>query len=271
VFISTDDGLTWNQKNVGLTNKYVYNFLVDGTDIYAGTATWIFKSTNYGESWELKNSGLENKYLHGMTKFGSKILVGTEDGIFLSSDKGETWNNSSNGLTQQQSKWVYDFEFSGSHIFAATLNGVYVSSDTGRSWIGKNVGMENIGIYSLKIINDYLIAGTSTMKGLYRIKYSDLLTGIDSDPISADPDLIIISNCSSEKLQFRLKEEYSNKLLSIAITDIIGNSIRQNDFQANSIGDNIYEIDISSLNSGIYLCSVNSDKRTNTFQFIVIR
>jgi len=57
VFLSTDNGTSWNAVNTGLTNTYVLNLTVrnnpaGGTDIFAGTSNGLFLSTNNSTSWE---------------------------------------------------------------------------------------------------------------------------------------------------------------------------------------------------------------------------
>ena len=69
VYKSTDGGLTWTQKNAGLTNTYVTYVLVDGTNpnrLYAGVG------------------GLKNSFSGSQTAFA-------EGGVWVSNNGGDSW------------------------------------------------------------------------------------------------------------------------------------------------------------------------------------
>ncbi|MBK6760511.1 MAG: hypothetical protein IPG73_07370 [Ignavibacteria bacterium] len=61
VFLSTNNGRSWNPVNTGLPKSGVSSFAVSGTNLFAGT--WgggVFLSTNNGISWTQAITGLTN-------------------------------------------------------------------------------------------------------------------------------------------------------------------------------------------------------------------
>ena len=58
VFLSTNNGDSWNEVNNGLTKSPIYTIAVSGLNLFAGTASGIFISTNNGDDWIPANNGL---------------------------------------------------------------------------------------------------------------------------------------------------------------------------------------------------------------------
>ena len=52
IFLTTDNGTSWTEKNSGLTNKSVYSLTVSGSNVFAGTDDGVFVTTNNGSNWE---------------------------------------------------------------------------------------------------------------------------------------------------------------------------------------------------------------------------
>jgi len=56
VFLSTDNGTSWTEKNNGLTNTNIESLAINGTNIFAGTHSGgVFLSTDNGASWTQVN------------------------------------------------------------------------------------------------------------------------------------------------------------------------------------------------------------------------
>lgn len=99
VFLSEDDGKTWQHKSNGLTHLTVYAlaFTSQHPDImYAGTFKGgIFKSIDKGESWQAVNNGMRVLDIHALLvdpNDHQTIYAGTlNDGLWLSEDAGASW------------------------------------------------------------------------------------------------------------------------------------------------------------------------------------
>ncbi|MEM3091545.1 MAG: hypothetical protein QXD05_00205 [Candidatus Pacearchaeota archaeon] len=142
VYLSNDEGLTWIQKNNGLTNSDVTILFADGNNLYAGTfGGGIFKTNNNGDNWTEVNDGLpnEDKFISAFIKKDNYLLVSlynadnmrTQYGIYRSLD-GNNWIESNAGLTSMD---IYDLYIMNDKIMSADSQGrIYQSNDYGQNW-----------------------------------------------------------------------------------------------------------------------------------------
>ena len=101
VYISTDYGVSWNYTGLSDVNALSVSGvnLFAGTD-----GSGIFLSKNNGISWDSVNTGLTNTYVNCFAVSSTNIFVGTQDGVFLSTNNGTNWNDISTGLTNKNIK-----------------------------------------------------------------------------------------------------------------------------------------------------------------------
>ena len=170
VFVSTDNGATWNQSSVGLTNAYVNDLAVLGTNIYAGTAgSGVFRSTNAGASWAPANTGLSNPNVLKIIAAGNNLFAGTDvGGVFMSTDQGDHWASWAipAGLTSVEDLCVT----SDSVLFAGTeADGVFHTALTARNWISASNGLNMlyVGIRGILVRGSNIYAGDPGGSGLY--------------------------------------------------------------------------------------------------------
>ncbi|RME01076.1 MAG: hypothetical protein D6814_02255 [Calditrichaeota bacterium] len=99
IFISTDYGKTWQQKNHGLTHKTVYALALSPQNpqlIFAGTFQGgVFKTLDSGQQWWPMNHNLGNLDIHALLidpLDTNTIYAGTlNDGVWLTTDGGKNW------------------------------------------------------------------------------------------------------------------------------------------------------------------------------------
>lgn len=191
VFCSTNNGESWTNSNVGLTNTTVRALTVDGTNVFAGTASGIFLSTNNGESWTATNNGLTNTNIYAIANNGSNIFAGTNGGgMFLSTNNGSDWVSINNGLnaTLIRAISIYDNVLYVGTGYSSN-SGVYVSSNNGSSWTQMNTGLTNINVTSLSASDGNLFAGTAGGGVFYSsndgANWSQVNTGLTDNNINA--------------------------------------------------------------------------------------
>jgi photosystem II stability/assembly factor-like uncharacterized protein len=162
VFVSTDDGDTWNGITSGLTNKLIYPLLVADTNLFVGTASGVIALTSKdGINWKAFDSGLSKYVIFALAKTGTSVFAGAQGGrIFRSTDKGRNWSSVDSGR-----EWgsINTFAVSGTTIFAGTEGlGVLLSTDDGSTW--NETTSEYISgcryVRSLSAFGLNLIAGT---------------------------------------------------------------------------------------------------------------
>lgn len=150
---STDNGATWTTFNSGLTDSTVYSLATNGSDIYAGTMSGVFKSTNEGASWVPLNVSRGNVYCFSF--LGKEVFAATQYGVFSSSDAGMTWGPVLASLPDPN---VRTLAINGSELLTGTNSGLFASTSDGVNWTSMNISGSKV--YSLAIDDTVLFAAT---------------------------------------------------------------------------------------------------------------
>ncbi len=160
VFKSTNLGIQWALVSHGFPpNIPVYDFAVQGSDIYAGTyGSGVFKSTDNGTTWSAKNTGLRNFSIESFQVKGDAIYVSTHEGIYKSVNGGEYWEN------VFPVKLVYSMTQCNGYIFGGICScsggGIVRSSDDGYTWKHVENGLVNYNITAMIALNNTVYAGS---------------------------------------------------------------------------------------------------------------
>jgi len=187
VFISTDNGVTWDSINNGLSNKMVNALAVDGTNIYAGTYGGVFLSTDNGANWITLNIGLTNTSIQALMIYGTNVFAGTNNGgVFRSSNNGQYWHSVNTGLPYSGVKTLISDSLG---IYAGTSNGIHFTADSGATWTHLDTGLVNNNVSCLAKCGSNIFVGTyndgiylSTDNGL---SWSATNTGLTDSTIDA--------------------------------------------------------------------------------------
>ncbi len=155
LYITTNNGNTWNNVTHEITTSYCISLAVKDGLVYTGTnGQGVFSTPDQGDTWSAL--GVTNKDLRTMHTVGNTVLVGG-DILTRSIDNGETWINASQGLTNLS---VQGFANIDDNIFAATADGVFISTDDGQTWSQQNSGISTPYILSIHAVDLILYAGT---------------------------------------------------------------------------------------------------------------
>lgn len=179
IFKSTDNGMTWLEKNNGLTtaNNVISLAISDNGDIFAGTFnTGIFRSTDNGESWVQINNGLTLLNVRAIVFndnghiFLSSAPTPFQGGVFRSTDNGDNWTLVNVGLPFGAIFTVAIDSSNNVYAGSGFSAGVYISTNNGESWAA--TGLTNATAMSLTIDkpNNIIYVGT----------YTDILKSTDS-------------------------------------------------------------------------------------------
>lgn len=157
IYLSTNSGVNWSQT--ALANRSVRSILINGNNIFAGTDTYgVYLSTNNGSSWI--QTSLNNKWIFSLAIKGNTLFAGAQySGIYISTDNGTTWNNTFPGQTASA------FTVLGNNIFSGYgSNGLYYSTDNGINW--QQTALNSVFVQSLASVWSNIFAGT-TYNGVY--------------------------------------------------------------------------------------------------------
>jgi hypothetical protein len=172
IFRSTNNGLSWQKKNIGLgVQTSVNGFLVFGTTLFAAISDvyshpGVYISTDSGTTWGNACAGLPYQGITSLAASDSNIFVGTYGGgVYVSTNFGTNWTPINNGLTNTS---VSGLAVSGMKIFAGTGSGVFLTTDHGENWKSVSAGLPNAGVVTLAVVGTNLFASISNGYGVYR-------------------------------------------------------------------------------------------------------
>lgn len=158
IYISTDNGLSWLEKDTSFV-ECVNCFTSIGGTVFAGTNNGVYLSTNVGISWSAANTGLsysnyDSIYNHApqvmrILTQGTNIFAGTTgEGIFRSENNGASWIEVDNGLTNLN---IYGLASIGTNLFAGAFQdstgGIFISTNNGTNWSAANSGLRMINLF----------------------------------------------------------------------------------------------------------------------------
>jgi len=92
-YISTDDGLTWNELNPPSGSIFASDLIVENGTIYLSTyGDYIYTSSNGGSSWSQTTTGLTTSEINCLWAEGTSVYAGTDDGVFKSNNSGTSFS-----------------------------------------------------------------------------------------------------------------------------------------------------------------------------------
>jgi hypothetical protein len=163
---STNNGLSWQTANNGLTNLNVSSLAAVGNKVFAATAgAGVFASTDGGVSWgptgpllDPTNLLISNNIV-ALATIGTSLFAGPDIyGVFYSPNSGVNWYPAGKGLSL---KPVNCFFSKDSLIFAGTLtDGVYRTTDSGKTWSPSNLGGAQLDVRAFASSGGNLFAAT---------------------------------------------------------------------------------------------------------------
>jgi photosystem II stability/assembly factor-like uncharacterized protein len=161
IYFSDNSGASWSKRNTGLGAYTVYSILINGSELFAGASTGLYKSIDYGITWNQAGTGFPSgtSIALCMALQGSIVLAGTNgQGIYRSTDNGLTWNLSNSGLPTNP--YVQGLTSMGNKIIAGLYGGgIYVSNDSGSTWTSHYISSTTV--YTFTKSGNKLYASTS--------------------------------------------------------------------------------------------------------------
>ena len=165
---STDNGASWNFEPF---SDGAFSFSSNGSTIYLGSSSKVFKSTDLGTTWIDMSNGLGKGGIEALLYDGSTVFAGTPAdaaGIYRSTNGGQNWEPAAAGLPiASEIRSTIAF---GAYVFAGTEgDGIYRSSDHGNTWTKTDVNnpmLANALVFTFCVKDNNLFAGA--INGIYK-------------------------------------------------------------------------------------------------------
>ncbi len=253
VYMSSDNGTTWNEMNNGLNYNLIINSLaIHQNKLYAATfGGGVFKYDN--STWSKLNIGYD--FVWTIASNSNSLYAGTYgDGLYRSIDNGNTWSK----VTNLNTKYIYSIAVNNNTIYVASwTNGVFESTDNGNSW--NSIGMGGLSVSTLIVSknSDSVFAGTKEGK-IYISKRITGVTSVESDEIPTKYKLY--QNYPNPfnpitTIEFDIPEKSTVK---IKIYDILGREITTLIDKELDAGKYKENFNANNLASGIYFYSIEA-------------
>jgi photosystem II stability/assembly factor-like uncharacterized protein len=240
IFLSTDNGITWNSLHNGIpTMTTIYALAFSGTNLFAAAGYIVYSSSDNGMSWS--PTGL-NTYVTSEYTYITSLVTSSRG------SKSSTIFAGSNSL------------------------GVFASTDNGVTWQSANLGLSNLGICSLAVSELYLFAGTNRA-GIWRRPLSEL-TSIQEKPSGQIPEYFSLSQNYPNPFNPTTRINYQLPLfskVSIKVFDILGREIATLVNEEKPAGNYTILFDGNKLTSGVYLYQLKAGEHVITRKFVLLK
>lgn len=191
LFISYDNGLSWQRAIEKLGNSSIYSIACDSKEpnnIYVVATDAVYRSLDSGQTWEkvffmsalepdnkeeeINEDGDEERrgsklnYIAIDQNNSNFLYLATASGIYYSQDKGKTWNLfNSYGLLDQNVKFILVSR--KSDIYAVTKTGIFIYQDNRWQELSLRLAVKSINAISINK-EDILYAGCE--RGLFQME-----------------------------------------------------------------------------------------------------
>ena len=252
IWVSSDNGSTWNEISDGLPIRWVSRVAVDPSN-----ENIVYAAFN-GLRWK-----------------------DPQPHVFRSTDKGTSWTDISSNLPDAPVNAFAVDPVEPNRLYLGNDVGMYVSFNSGQSWwvLGEGLPTLPIGDIEIHPATRELVAGTYG-RSMYKIDLNLVPTNVESS-------MPIVSGFQLEqnypnpfnpstKIKFIIPNVIASgakqsQLITLKVYDILGNEIATLVNEEKAAGT--YEVDFnaSGLASGIYLYKLISQNFSETKKMILIR
>ena len=256
VYISVDDGRSWNLAGYGLPGNILNFYNYHDTVLYGGGLGYIYK-IRY-PSFELITS-MASGTIVGITSINDSLYALNTIGELFSSTDGETWTQIFNNLYTNLNLHTF-VDYQG-ELYAGSDSGLYKSSDLGISWNRVNAGLPaNTMVNSLYVFNDELYMGTEHT-GVWR--YKNTVTALHQNKTSS-MNITAVPNPTSGLFKLQAKE-YSGKT-EVTIINTSGKLIRK---ITGTMDSGVLNINLQDQPTGIYFLNIKLGNETITKKVVI--
>lgn len=186
-------------------------------------------------------------------------VVGNVGLIAYTEDGGASWTTQTNPDTQNRSLYGVFF-FDADYGWAVGVDGVILyTSNGGSTWsvVGAGLTTEALSsVYFTSSTNGYVVGNGKTL-----LKYGEL-SSIGNEIIET-LRFDVFPNQAADKVEIK-SSEFSTQNCQIELHDLNGKTLIKREI----IGHEKVEIDVSNLASGVYFCTIRTDKKSSTKKLI---
>lgn len=267
IFLTTDEGVTWNQ----ISNVFGYLFL-SGSRLYAA-GSGLKVTTDKGNSWSLIHSN------PGISVFAEDSIVffGTQYGeIFRSSDYGQTWLQ----VLHKPGAYVRSLFKYFDFVAAGTDSGLYISNDNGFNFAYRNDNLGRTMVTDIMYYDGYIYLSNGNYAGVpvavWKRPVSEL-TSVYNIHSSPPYEITLMQNYPnpfnpSTKIRYSIPNTGTGLTRSVLkVYDTLGNEVATLVDDYREAGRYEIEFNSSDLPSGIYYYKLTAGNFSDVKKMILLK
>jgi len=157
VYVSRDDGLTWDRSNAGITDLFAKDVVVDPTvagNAYLATATDVYFTADGALTWERRDGGLPESGINRLAvieQTPTTVLAATDSGLYRSADRAQTWTRIESGLppAARFASVTASTAATGAVYLGSASGEVFRSTDSGLTWLALGTDLPSVAVTTL--------------------------------------------------------------------------------------------------------------------------
>ena len=272
IFKTTDRGDSWTAISPVLTSdvlQHIATSAIDENTLYAATRDSLFSTTDGGQNWESKSIGITSALISNIIvdPLNSKRLYITISGylegkkVFVSADGGDNWYNYSGSLPNVPVNCIVYQQGSNEGLYIGTDIGVFYTDASMTDWIPYQNGLPNVLVNDLEISyrDNTLWAGTYG-RGLWATDLNMAAVGIETKYGNSTFDVFPNPNSGTFTI-----EVPDTKVYDITVHNVHGDLV----FEEHQLHSSQNVIDLSHVNSGVYIVRLKIDNNTISRKIII--
>ena len=252
---TTDGGINWTSLKGPKANVLHSVYFTSATTGWAvGDTGLIIKTTNGGTSWSVLNSGTKQQLLGiCFTSANNGFACGTSGTLLKTTDGGTTWTPINLNTTWN----IYAFSFPNSQTgYASGSTGVYKTTDGGTTWKpasdGLNTAFDYRSVFFTSATVGYVVGDLG-----YDYKTTNGAASSSSVNALEQSNEMFYPNPAGSTLYMKSV----SGITSATIYDLQGKVLMSTLITAN-------QINVASLQSGIYIIRLASNNDITTSKFV---
>jgi photosystem II stability/assembly factor-like uncharacterized protein len=245
VYVSYDDGLTWQINGSQLYDKNVFSVAYHNETLYAGIGGGgIYISHDLGSTW-VRGTGISDEYVYDILATNNGIVAAATNGVYLSKDSGINWENIA------PPGGAFNLGLLDSTIFVSGYFDGYkiiTSEDWGNTWTEETQGFEEDTFYYREFltVDSLIYVGTnhgvffsSLNNKMWKPLNNGLNDGKENISALAADDINIYAGSIKNGISWRPFEttfwELSNH--SITFSDVLIGDVKQDEIYLQNVGE----------------------------------
>lgn len=229
------------------TNSPVWTELVPGNEIVGSIS-----DIEYGQS--------ENDIFISVHNYGVK-------NIWYSDDAGATWQNKEGNLPDLPVKTILQNPLNLEEVIVGTELGVWYTNDfssTNPNWSQAFNGMSNVKVTDLDLRDDNVVFASTYGRGIFSGQFTSENLDVEEFTIKGNNQFNVFPTVTEGEIY--ITSDQSHKNVYVNIFNLSGQNVISiiDDFDSNK-----KSIDLSKLQSGVYLIKLSKNNITQTFKLIL--